>query len=114
LSDGDLQGRNRSDLNLFRGTDSLPKKSIYLFLIPLILLLLAGAFHHHPDGAKHESCSICYLTAHHSEYSGQTVLIFDPAFVPLEILLPSDRPFRCFLSFSFCPGRSPPFFPALS
>jgi hypothetical protein len=114
LSGADPYGLNLPAPNLFRGTDSLHKKSIYLFLIPLILLLLAGAFHHHPDGLKHESCSVCYLSSHHSEYSSQTVLLFAPAWVPLETLLPSDRPFRLFLSFSFCPGRSPPFFPALS
>jgi hypothetical protein len=114
LHGGDLHSWNSCSLNLFRGTDPLYKKSIYLFIIPLTLLLLAGAFHHHPDGRKHESCSICYLTAHHSEYSSQTVLLFDPAFAPLEAVLPSERPFRPFLSFSFCPGRSPPSFLALS
>jgi hypothetical protein len=88
--------------------DILFRKFVYLSLIPLAFLLLAGAFHHHPDGLKHDACSICCLTAHHSEYSSQAVLLPAPVFVPLQAVAAGDSPFRSFLPFGFCPGRSPP------
>jgi hypothetical protein len=83
-------------------------------LIPLTLLFLAGAFHHHFVGVKHQSCSICHVIAHYSEYSSQIVLIFDPALAPLEAVLPSEGLFRPFLCVAFCLDRSPPSFLALS
>ncbi len=92
----------------------MTRKSLLFLTFSFLLLLLAGAFHYHPDGLNHEACSVCYLTSHHSEYSSQAVLLFDPASGPLELILPGAQPFWAFPSFSFCPGRSPPSFLALS
>jgi len=86
----------------------LSRKPVFLSLILLIFFLLMGAFHHHPDGLRHDSCSMCHLTAHHSEYSGQAAFLPTPVFVPLQAVAAGERPFYLFLAFAFCPGRSPP------
>ena len=92
----------------------MTRKNLLFLTFSFVTLLFIGAFHHHPGGLNYEACSLCYLTSHHSEYSSQTVLLFDPSSGPLEFILASDQTFRPFLAFSFCPGRSPPSFLALS
>jgi hypothetical protein len=85
------------------------KRKSFLFLsIPFAFFLLAGAFHHHPDGFKHEACSLCHLTSTHSEYSGTAGVSIAPPIPSPISLLAGEHSFRSpFISF-FRFGRSPP------
>jgi hypothetical protein len=91
------------------------KRKSFLFLsLSFAVFLLAGAFHHHPDGLKHETCSICHSVSCHSEYSGPEGLSVNPLILSSISPLPDDPLFRpLFISF-FRLSRAPPLSSPLS
>ncbi len=86
----------------------MKRKSFLFLLLSFAVFILAGAFHHHPDGFKHEACSLCHLNSTHSEYSGTAGVFIAPAILLSISLLPEDHSFRPSLISFFRFGRSPP------
>ena len=91
-----------------RGIAPLNRKFLWFFSLSFAVFSLMGTFHHHPDGVKQESCSLCKVLSYHSEYCGPDVPSLRPEIPAAPAVLAGDSSFHPSSLVSSPFGRSPP------